>query len=81
MKINKIQMVEDTKGLQELRRIIRREKEQPKSKKVKKIKYKFNKRQVLTYLFNYANLFIESVPFEKQYQKDLEIMDGVKKLK
>ena len=68
MKVNKIQMVEDTKGLQELRRIIRREKEQPKKKKNKKIKYKFNKRQVLTYLFNYANLFIESVPFEKGYQ-------------
>lgn len=44
MKVNKIQMVEDTKGLQELRRIIRREKEQPKKKKIKKIKYKFNKR-------------------------------------
>lgn len=44
MKINKIKMVDDTEGLKELRRIIRRKNVKPKKEKKKKIKYVFNKR-------------------------------------
>ena len=44
MKVNKIVMVEDTQSLKLLRKIIRRQPIEEKQKKIKKIKYKFNKR-------------------------------------